>query len=211
MSYGSTGQKPTMLILYLEPSIEHLMWEVLTLDGYPTRTTRSSAEALRFLGSLREICIVLMDNVQVSEQAHLFLAALRAHPQLYRRVRTIGLAAMDYEWVQTRAEVGHLDGYIRMPFDIEQFLGPIEALARASQSRERRVWGGGSEACHSLTLRDSMRRAGGPSGGGTSPLPSQTRRRPSRPARRRRPLPWRPPACRRPDQSHRRRPRRPTR
>jgi DNA-binding response OmpR family regulator len=178
MPARSTGRQPTHLILGLEPSLDRLISEILGLEGYLTRTTRSSAEALRLLGRMRGRCIVLMDNIHVSEEAHHFLAALRARPRLRRRVQTIGVAAMDYDWVRSHTGVDHLDGFIQMPFGVEQLLAPVEALSRTVRSRRRRVVRGGGASPDPAPPGPARPTAG--ASGAAAPPPPRPARRPAR-------------------------------
>jgi hypothetical protein len=118
----NSGERPTVLLLWFEQSLYRFFTEILALEGYPTIGVRTAEEALNICERDGYRCVVLIDNYHVNGQATIFAKTVFARPELHARVKVVGLAAWRWE------DLLDLDAYIRLPFTVEEFYGPIERL-----------------------------------------------------------------------------------
>ncbi len=113
MPEGTKDQQPVVFMLYFEPTLKYLIAELFNDVGYAVTTTPRAADVFTTLETSSSACLVLMDNFHVSKEAHLLLAALRARPELRRRAKVIGLAALA-NWPPKGSEMaGEIDEYVR--------------------------------------------------------------------------------------------------
>lgn len=124
------GERLTIVLLWFEQSLYRFFTEILALEGYPTIGVRTAEEALSLCERDGYRCVVLIDNYHVNDQATTFAKTVFARPDLHARVKIVGLAAARWE------DLVELDAYIRLPFTVEVFYGPIERLGAELQARK---------------------------------------------------------------------------
>lgn len=132
MAFGHLGTTPHVLILQQNESLERFIREVCTLEGIETKTVTTAEQAFDFLafaaaehranGRKGHCWVVLIDNLQVSDEGQAFLTALRDQPGVRARLKTVCVAVtVNCEWA--RKDFGDvLDDYLVMPFQLEGLL-----------------------------------------------------------------------------------------
>ena len=135
MAFGHLGTTPHVLILQFEPSIERMIREVCTLEGIETKTVTTAEQAFDFLASAAADHsengrkgyrrVVLIDNLQVSDEGQAFLTGLRDRHSVRSGLKTMCVAVdVNCEWA--RKDFGDvLDDYLVMPFQFEELFDVI--------------------------------------------------------------------------------------
>lgn len=70
-----------------------------------------------------------MANFHLLEAPRVFLAALKARPELRRRVKVVGVTALRLPTEGLGAPYDEIDNYLAMPFDIDELIEKIEAVS----------------------------------------------------------------------------------
>jgi DNA-binding NtrC family response regulator len=122
------GDWAPVLYLVFERSIERMVAEVLTMEGFQVQHVYTNTDARTLLDSSDDEQIVLIDNLQGHDEGQQFLHELRQQPGLRLRLKVVCMAAwVNCEWA--RQEYGDvLDAYLAMPFTVSQLLDTLTSL-----------------------------------------------------------------------------------
>jgi CheY-like chemotaxis protein len=117
-------RKPTVLIVDDEPEIRKMIYEILTLEGYPLETAANGREALDLLKSSGPR-VVLLDIRMPILDGEGFLQELEALPSERKKHKIILVSAFlnlpNYQHLRAEARLAK-------PFTADQLINTIEAV-----------------------------------------------------------------------------------
>ncbi len=109
----------SILMLYLEGSIQRLLQPSLEAEGYTVMATQSANETLRAIEDNSDIDMLLADNFRVNPEAQQAFALLSQHPVLRQRVLVVGLSAITTPDAQQWITDGLIDIHVPLPFTLD--------------------------------------------------------------------------------------------
>jgi CheY-like chemotaxis protein len=116
--------KPTVLIVDDEPDIRKMIYEVLSLEGYPLESASNGREALNLLRSAGPRVILLDIRMPVLDGEG-FLQELEAMPSERKKHKIILVSAFlnlpNYQHLQA-------EGRLSKPFTADQLINAIETV-----------------------------------------------------------------------------------
>jgi DNA-binding response OmpR family regulator len=122
---------PKILVIDDDPAIQHLIKDVLELEGFAVALAADAYAGLRAVEDERPDCVVL-DVMMPGLDGHAVLALLRARGGKHLPVVMLTAAADDqHAW---RAWTEGVDYFLTKPFDPEELLRFLDHLFEAADS-----------------------------------------------------------------------------
>lgn len=116
--------KPTVLIVDDDPGIRKMIYEVLSLEGYPIESAAGGQEALDMLANGRPR-VILLDLLMEPLSGWDVMRELEARPNDRKHHKVILVSAMTN---LERARDLRTEGRLPKPFTVDQLLNAIEAV-----------------------------------------------------------------------------------
>ncbi len=116
--------KPTVMIVDDDPGIRKMIYEILSLEGYPLESAAGGQEALDLLANGRPR-VILLDLLMEPVNGWDVMQALEARPDERSRHKIILVSAMS-----NLEKYSHLkaDGRLPKPFTVDQLINAIAAV-----------------------------------------------------------------------------------
>ena len=121
----TSTRRHTVLIVEDEEDLREMMREALVLKGYGVVTAEEGQEALRKLGSIDQLCLVLLDLLMPGMNGWDFFAKLRERPELAHVPVIVHSSASD------RAPVG-VTRVLQKPIAFERLISIVSEYCDAS-------------------------------------------------------------------------------